>query len=71
QTSLQDVVCTVEEDDHQEPHASSPEVLPAAEDQQMVDGQPQDQDGPVSPSADVSGSHLPRQLDCDEIVRIE
>ncbi|XP_016323066.1 CBL-interacting protein kinase 18-like [Sinocyclocheilus anshuiensis] len=65
QTSLQDVICSVEDNDHQEPPASAPEVLPAAEDQ------PQDQDSPVSPSADESAPHLPRQLDCDEIVRVE
>ncbi|XP_016400593.1 serine/threonine-protein kinase pim-1-like [Sinocyclocheilus rhinocerous] len=61
QTSLQDVICSVEDNDHQEPSASDPEVLPAAEDQ------PQDQDSPVSPSADESAPHLLRQLDCDEI----
>ncbi|XP_073683958.1 serine/threonine-protein kinase pim-2-like [Garra rufa] len=70
-TSLQDIICTVEEEDHQDPPTSSPEFLSAADDQQIVDDQPQDQDGPVSPSADVSGSHLLRQLDRDEIVRIE
>ncbi len=70
QTSLQDVICSVEDSDHQEPPASAPEVLPAAEDQQMKD-QPQDQDSPVSPSADESAPHLLRQLDCDEIVRVE
>ncbi|XP_050948357.1 serine/threonine-protein kinase pim-1-like [Labeo rohita] len=72
QTSLQDVVCTVEEDDdHQEPPTSDPEVLAAPDDQQMVDTHPQDQDGPASPSAGESDSHLLRQLDCEKIVRIE
>ncbi|RXN07307.1 serine threonine- kinase pim-1-like protein [Labeo rohita] len=72
QTSLQDVVCTVEEDDdHQEPPTSDPEVLAAPDDQQMMDTHPQDQDGPASPSAGENDSHLLRQLDCEEIVRIE
>ncbi|KAL1255189.1 hypothetical protein QQF64_013250 [Cirrhinus molitorella] len=71
QISLQDVVCTVEKDDHQEPPTSVLEVLTAADDQQMVDDLPQDQDGPASPSAGESASHLLRQLDCDKIVNIE
>ncbi|KAF4098430.1 hypothetical protein G5714_020460 [Onychostoma macrolepis] len=70
QTSLQDVICSLEDSDHQEPPASAPEVLPAAEDQQMKD-QPPDQDSPVSPSADESAPHLLRQLDCDKIVTVE
>lgn len=62
QTSLQDIICTVEDNDHQEPPFSSPEVSPAtAEDQQVEDVQPV---GEISP-------HLLRQLDCDEITRIE
>ncbi|XP_016411209.1 lysine-specific demethylase 3B-like [Sinocyclocheilus rhinocerous] len=44
---------------------------PTAEKQQMQDVQPQDQDSPVSPSADESASHLLRHLDCDEITRNE
>ncbi|RXN09349.1 serine threonine- kinase pim-1-like protein [Labeo rohita] len=68
QTSLQDVTCSVEDNDHQEAPFSAPEVPPAAEDQQMEDVQPQDQDSPVSLSADHSPSHLLRHLDCDKIM---
>ncbi|XP_043118431.1 serine/threonine-protein kinase pim-2-like [Puntigrus tetrazona] len=64
QASVQDVVCIVEDDDHQKPPTSSPEVCFSAEDQQMKDNEPQDQDSPVSPSAGASGSHLLRRLDC-------
>ncbi|KAL1247790.1 hypothetical protein QQF64_023166 [Cirrhinus molitorella] len=71
QTSLQDVVCTVEKNDHQEPPSSSSGVYASVVDQQMGDDEPQDLDGPVSPSAGASASHLPRQLDCNEITRIE
>ncbi|XP_051749337.1 uncharacterized protein LOC127512467 isoform X1 [Ctenopharyngodon idella] len=71
QTSLQEVICTVEDSDHQEPPSSSPEVPHTAENQQVEDVQSQDQDSPASPSAGETGSHLPRQLDCDEIMRIE
>ncbi|ROL48044.1 Serine/threonine-protein kinase pim-2 [Anabarilius grahami] len=71
QASLQDVICTVEDNDHQEPPSSSPEVSPAAEDQRVEDVQPQDQDSPASLSVGESPPHLLRQLDCDEIMRIE
>ncbi|XP_073680069.1 serine/threonine-protein kinase pim-2-like [Garra rufa] len=71
QISLQDVVCTVEEDDHQEPLTSDPEVHAAAGDQQIVDDHPQDKDGPASLSAGEIDSHLLRQLDCEKIERIE
>ncbi|RXN13001.1 serine threonine- kinase pim-1-like protein [Labeo rohita] len=71
QTSLQDVTCSVEDNDHQEAPSSAPEPAPTAEDQQMEDVQPQDQDSPDSPSADDSPSHLLRHLDCDKIMRDE
>ncbi len=72
QTSLQDVICTVVEDnDHQELTSSAADVPPTAEDQQVEDVQLQDLDSPVSPSAGVSASHLLRQLDCDKITRIK
>lgn len=61
----------MEDNDHQEPPSSSPEVSPAAEDQQVEDVQPQDQDSPASLSVGESPPHLLRQLDCDEIMRIE
>ncbi len=60
----------MEDNDHQEPPSSS-EVYTSAEDQQMEDNEPQDQDSPVSPSACASASHLLRQLDCNEITMIE
>ncbi|RXN09280.1 serine threonine- kinase pim-1-like protein [Labeo rohita] len=66
-----DVTCSVEDNDHQEAPFSAPEVPPTAEDQQMEDVLPQDQDSPVSPSADDSPSHLLRHLDCDKITRNE
>uniref|UniRef100_A0A671R2N6 non-specific serine/threonine protein kinase n=1 Tax=Sinocyclocheilus anshuiensis TaxID=1608454 RepID=A0A671R2N6_9TELE len=66
-----DIVCTVKDNDHQEAPSSSPEVYTSAEDQQMEDDEPQDQDSPVTLSAGVNASHLPRQLDCNEITRIE
>ncbi|RXN24392.1 serine threonine- kinase pim-1-like protein [Labeo rohita] len=69
QTSLQDVTCSVEDNDHQEAPSSASEPAPTAEDQQMEDVQPQDQDSPDSPSADDSPSHLLRHLDCDKITR--
>ncbi|KAI2657187.1 Aspartyl/glutamyl-tRNA(Asn/Gln) amidotransferase subunit B [Labeo rohita] len=68
---LMDVTCSVEDNDHQEAPFSAPEVPPTAEDQQMEDVLPQDQDSPVSPSADDSPSHLLRHLDCDKITRNE
>lgn len=71
QASLQDVICTVEDSDHQEPPSSSPEVSLAAEDQRVEDVQPQDQDSPASLSVGECPPHLLRQLDCDEIMRIE
>ncbi|XP_073682714.1 serine/threonine-protein kinase pim-1-like [Garra rufa] len=70
-TSLQDIVCTVEENDHQEPPFSSSGVYFSAEVQQMVADEPQDLDGSVCPSAGASASHLLRQLDGNEITRIE
>ncbi|XP_056103263.1 serine/threonine-protein kinase pim-2-like [Rhinichthys klamathensis goyatoka] len=71
QTSLQDITFTVEDNDHQEPPSSSPEVPPTAENQQVEDVKPQDQDSPASSSSGDTGSHLLRQLDCDKIVRVE
>lgn len=37
----------------------------------MEDDEPRDQDSPVTLSAGQSASHLLRQLDCNEIPRIE
>ncbi|KAK7165382.1 hypothetical protein R3I94_003672 [Phoxinus phoxinus] len=71
QTSLQDIIFTVEDNDNQEPPSSSPEVPPTAENQQVEDVKPQDHDSPASSSSGDTGSHLQRQLDGDKIVRIE
>ncbi|KAL1263938.1 hypothetical protein QQF64_004293 [Cirrhinus molitorella] len=66
QTSLQDIVCSVDSDCQEAP-SSAPEVPSTAEDQQTEGDLPQDQCSPVSPSANESPSHLLRQLDCDKI----
>ncbi|CAM4534963.1 unnamed protein product [Leuciscus chuanchicus] len=47
QISLQDIICSAEDNDHQEPPSSRPEVPPTAENQQVEDIKPQDQDSPV------------------------
>ncbi|KAG1931968.1 serine/threonine-protein kinase pim-2-like [Pimephales promelas] len=70
QTSLQDIICSVEDNDHQAPSSSSPEVPSTAKNQQVVDVKPQDP-SPASSSSGDTGSHLLRQLDCDKIVRAE
>ncbi|XP_039516591.1 serine/threonine-protein kinase pim-1-like isoform X1 [Pimephales promelas] len=69
QTSLQDTIFTVEDNDHQEPPSSCPEVPHTAENQQVEDTKPQDQDSPACTSSGDTGSHLLRQLDSDKIVR--
>lgn len=62
----------LEDNDHQEPPSTVPDDhCPTAEDQQIKDVQPGDQDSPVSLSAGPSASHLLSQLDCDQIMRIE
>ncbi|XP_067279630.1 serine/threonine-protein kinase pim-1-like [Pseudorasbora parva] len=72
QTSLQDVILTVEDNDHQEPPSSSPELSPATnDDQQVEDVLSQEQDSPGSLSVGEISPHLLRQLDRDEIKRIE
>ncbi|XP_050989479.1 serine/threonine-protein kinase pim-1 [Labeo rohita] len=71
QISLQDIVCTVEDNDHQDPPSSGPGVDANAVDQQMGGDDPQDLNSPVCPSAGVSASHLLRQLDGNEITRIK
>ncbi|XP_052386606.1 serine/threonine-protein kinase pim-1-like [Carassius gibelio] len=66
QTSLQDIICTVEDNDHQEASSSRPEDYISAEDQLM-----EDQDSPVTLSEGESVSQLLRELDCNEITRIQ
>ncbi|CAM4535798.1 unnamed protein product [Leuciscus chuanchicus] len=63
QIYLQDIICTAEDNDHQEPPSSRPEVPPTAENQQVEDIKPQDQDSPASSSSGDTGS----QLDSDKI----
>ncbi|XP_056322372.1 serine/threonine-protein kinase pim-2-like [Danio aesculapii] len=69
QTSLQDIVCSVEDSVHQKPPISDPDVLPAAVEVVVDEVQHKDQDSPVSSSADVSESQLLKQLDCTELIK--
>ncbi|KAG1964822.1 hypothetical protein F2P79_004502 [Pimephales promelas] len=50
--TLQDIICTVEDYDHQEPPSSSPVPSTTAGNQQMEDAKPQDEDSPPRPSSD-------------------
>lgn len=67
-TSLQDIVCSVENNVHQEPPTSDPNVLAAVK--VVVDEvQNEDQDSPVSTSADECESQLLKQLDCTTFIK--
>jgi len=54
--TLQDIICTVEDYDHQEPPSSSPVPSTTAGNQQMEDAKPQDEDSPPRPSSGDTGS---------------